>query len=77
MVVVELAGTAGTVVVVVLVVVGAEVQPVSDTRAAAATQRRMNFFIDVFVVCFFVLQAHGGVFRRPWLSGVTLPWVSQ
>jgi hypothetical protein len=50
-VVVELAGTAGVVVVVLVVVVGAgEAQPVNATRAATAKHERMIFFITIIVV---------------------------
>jgi len=77
-VVVELAGTAGVVVVVVLVVVvGAGVeQPVNDTRATAAKQERMIFFIKIIVVWFVAsLYEHEttpAVGPRLW--GVTLPY---
>jgi hypothetical protein len=50
-VVVEVAGVAGVVVVVLVVVAGVE-QPVSDARAAAAKQERMNFFINMIFVWF-------------------------
>jgi hypothetical protein len=45
-VVVWVAGTAGVVVVVLVVVAGVE-QPVSDARAAAAKHERMIFFINM------------------------------
>lgn len=43
-----MAGTAGVVVVVLVVVAGVE-QPVSDTRAATTKHERMNIFISIFV----------------------------
>jgi hypothetical protein len=52
--VVEVAGAAGVVVVVLVVLVGVE-QPMSDARAAAATHDRMNFFINMIVVYFVTL----------------------
>jgi hypothetical protein len=58
-VVVELAGTAG--VVVVLVVVDGVVQPDSDTMATATRQARISFFISmifVWFVMFVILTAH-------------------
>lgn len=51
MVVVEVAGVDG-VVVVVLVVVGGVEQPVIDTRTAATKHERMIFFINVIIVWF-------------------------
>jgi hypothetical protein len=48
-------------------------QPVIDTRAAAATHERMNFFISIIVVWFVTLQSMitPSVDQRLW--GVTLP----
>jgi len=58
-VVVELAGTAG--VVVVLVVVVGVAQPDSDAMATAAKHARIIFFISIIFVWFVVLQAQNYV----------------
>jgi hypothetical protein len=56
-VVVELAGTAGTVVVVELVVVAGVVQADSDTRATVARHAMISLFIGITVVWFVSLQS--------------------
>ena len=65
------------VVVVVLRVAFSVPHPVSDTRAAAATQERINFIIDILVVWFVILQAHNDVAVAQALWGVTLPGIRR
>jgi hypothetical protein len=64
-VVVELAGTAGVVVVLVVVVAGVE-QPDSDAMAMAAKHARIIFFIGMFflVCCFTGTKLRHRLVRR-------------